>query len=626
MLNDVMSNGRFIRKQIFFLLGLFFSCSNLSAMCPQTVGVVTPGESIWQVTSRIGQATNEIESQLCLLIIANSDFVCSFTFGQADIGGGGIYTISVPGTYCMSENVTFTFGPAITINSNDVTIEMLGHTLSGADNVGTVGIGLGLGVQNVIIKNGIIEHLAGVFPTGGIGIIDLPFTVNKTLGNITIQDMSFNNNSVSAISLNGASNGFSFDVEGLLIENCSLYNSGSIIAQALSAIVQGCELRGKGSRITLEGTLLGPLATSFLIQDCIVTGSFGEGVGSIFIRQVENGIVRNCISQGSAIFGFQTLQCANVVISDCIAQNSVFQGFYIYDPNPGAVLTIERCVAESSGTGSPFVSFVDGFHIETNGSNSSFTSLTLVDCIAQLSNGTGFFIQNEVRDWGNIIVKGCSASANGGTGFYVATANAVRLVDIVFEDCVAQNNSGDGFSLLNLTLGSLIQDVVFRNCVSQANVGGTAIFGVTFLGDGFGIGSPSANASPILDIVCQNCVAQNNAHDGFNFGSAANKIDTVSCQNCTAERNALHGMNFSSTSTNCQVYKCLMANNGGNGINNLNPIFGPSSANRFISNRSYKNTGVDYFQINNGINGQPFFSSSDEALIQGTSPWSNLST
>ena len=46
----------------------------------------------------------------------------------------------------------------------------------------------------------------------------------------------------------------------------------------------------------------------------------------------------------------------------------------------------------------------------------------------------------------------------------------------------------------------------------------------------------------------------------------------------------------------------------GNGINNLNPIFGPqpSSVNSFLSNRSFNNAGVDYFQINDGVNGQPF--------------------
>jgi hypothetical protein len=134
--------------------------------------------------------------------------------------------------------------------------------------------------------------------------------------------------------------------------------------------------------------------------------------------------------------------------------------------------------------------------------------------------------------------------------------------------------------------------------------------------------------STVNNVVFNNCVAQHNGNDGFDFGATGTlgRVDTIVCNYCTAENNGSHGMNFSSTSTNCQVYMSFLNKNGGNGINNLNPTFGPSSANRFISNRSLKNVGVDYFQINNGVNGQPFFSSSDERLVQGASLWSNLST
>ena len=109
----VIDNGGIgsIKKQIFLVLGLFFLCSNLGAMCPQTVGATTSGEGLWNVLTRVGAATNVIESQLCRLSLGVMDLTCSFTFGQANIGGGGIYTISEPGTYCMAENVTFTAGP-----------------------------------------------------------------------------------------------------------------------------------------------------------------------------------------------------------------------------------------------------------------------------------------------------------------------------------------------------------------------------------------------------------------------------------------------------------------------------------------------------------------------------------
>ena len=59
----------------------------------------------------------------------------------------------------MAENVIFTsFGTAITINSRDVTVDLQGHTLNGA-NSGGVGITLGNFISNVIIQNGTIENI-----------------------------------------------------------------------------------------------------------------------------------------------------------------------------------------------------------------------------------------------------------------------------------------------------------------------------------------------------------------------------------------------------------------------------------------------------------------------------------
>ena len=133
---SIIDNGRInsIKKQIFLVLSLFFSCSNLGAVaCPQTVGTTTPGEGLWNVLTRVGAATNVIESQICALTLG-TDLACTFTFGQSNIGGGGIYTITVPGTYCLTEDVTFTFGPAITINASNVTVDLQGFYIDGGSN------------------------------------------------------------------------------------------------------------------------------------------------------------------------------------------------------------------------------------------------------------------------------------------------------------------------------------------------------------------------------------------------------------------------------------------------------------------------------------------------------------
>jgi hypothetical protein len=587
MMNNVMGNLRgTIAKQILLSLGLFFSFSQLSAMCPQAVGTVVPGEGIWRVLSRVGIAANEIQSQICSLTLSSSVSIdCTFTFGQAEIGSGGIYTISAPGIYCMRENVSFTTSAAITVNSNDVTINMEGHTLNGTNN-NTTGIVLNSGIQNVTIHNGIIENLAGgLCPNvllvacdtlssvsvcgacpAGIAICDALGSV-ATLRNVTIQDMNFNNNSVAAIQFTLAT-APTLDVDGLFIQNCNAYNSGGIFATAIGGIVQGCivnENRGPGFQggIVLQGRESN-LAESLLIQDCIVTSSLGNSYGYISLAFVQSGVIKNCISQEVALDAFSTGIFQNMVISDCVAQgNSVGAGFSVSNPLPDAALVIERCVASDCGD--------SGFLITTTGMNpaaNTFSAIKVIDCLAENNVMNGFVFLNFLS-MGDSLIARCCAMANGSNGFlvnnsYVNPGPLFTMAQLVFEDCVAQGNDGDGFALLSAQTNGIIENVVFRNCDAQGNLGGFDGFSV-FQGDGFGIGSatgsPSPNLGPIRGVICQNCIAQANVHDGFNFAS---------------------------TVTLSKIIDCCAMKNTGTGIKNA-----LGAANVVLGNRAFFNTAAD---------------------------------
>ncbi len=636
MMSDVMGNGSSIRKQIFFLLGLFFSCSNLGAMCPQTVGAVTPGESIWQVTSRIGQATNVIESQICALNITPINLECSFTIDQIDIGSGGIYTISVPGTYCLTENVTFTFGTAITVNSSNVTIDLQGHNIDGGSNFVTAAIGLtpspGNTLNSITIQNGSIQN---------INSLDIPYGIVQTsttscLVDIVIRDIDFNN-----IETFGVGYGFFAQAQGLLLENCTTFNGGYLQANAASSGVVFRNIRA-GQYASGYSGVIAFGSSSVVIEDCVMTTSAstpGSGLAQVVVGECFNAVVRNCVVDGSINAGFIFSDINNLVVSDCIAQNVSGYGFQFQLIDVVSGVVIERCVAQSN-------EFAGFNFLQTATSASAYVHV--IDCGANNNLSSGFLL---VSCSGlisqNLIFKNCYAAQNGVCGFLMLGVGG-GILNSSFEGCVAQGNGGDGFNLDNIA-GLPFANISFTDCVSQGNIGG-AMYGppfpyitcvspsmsgywtATYLGDGFGVNSSTITGtvrtadSTVNNVLFDNCVAQNNTNDGFDFGAADFKVDTISCQYCTAQQNDSHGMNFSSTSTNCQVYMSLMANNGGNGINNLNAVFSPSSANRFISNRSFRNMGVDYFQINDGVNGQPFFSSSDETLVQGASAWANLST
>ncbi len=612
-----------IKKQIFLVLGLFFSFSNLGASCPQTVGAVTPGESIWQVTSRIGQATNVIESQICALNVVTTDLACSFIFGQADIGSGGIYTISAPGTYCMAENVTFTFGPAITINSSDVTLDLQGHYIDGGSNPESSAIqlatGVGSNLSSIIIQNGAIQNVgaatfAQAISQGG---------TNSSLANIVIRDMDFYN----ITGTTGLGFAFRANVQSILIENCMTFNGGAFFVltdvAGGSAVLRNIRVEQyvHGFAEILVSGAPATLWETVVVEDCILTTSAPVGIlaqAYIDVADSLNAVVRNCVVDGGGtVAGFIFQNVNNVVVSDCIAQNVLGEGFTFPLGNSFS-LVVERCIAQHNGA--------DGFNFAIT----SLNSFNVIDCVANNNMFNGFLVQSAVSV-GTAIFKNCYAAQNGVCGFLMENALNGVILNSAFEGCVAQGNGGDGFNLDNRS-GVLFVNISFNDCISQGNSGGGMYSFSTYLGDGFGVNSasnipnPRAANSTVNNVVFNNCVAQHNGNDGFDFGAAAFKVDTISCQYCTAQQNDSHGMNFSSTSTNCEVYMSLITNNGGNGINNLNPVFGPSSANRFISNRSFKNVGVDYFQINDGVNGQPFFSSSSEALIQGASAWASLAT
>lgn len=86
------------------------------------------------------------------------------------------FTISAPGSYCLTKNIsapsTFTSGNAITVSSDDVTIDLAGYTLGNLlAGTGTQAIGIqGIGLNNVTIQNGTVRgFFIGIQLSGAAG-------------------------------------------------------------------------------------------------------------------------------------------------------------------------------------------------------------------------------------------------------------------------------------------------------------------------------------------------------------------------------------------------------------------------------------------------------------------------
>jgi hypothetical protein len=548
---------------------------------------IIPGEGIWNVTTRIGIVLDQL---LC-----GGSTLCDVLIHQSDIGNGGTFTITGSNTYyCLAQSVTFNTGSAITINANNVTLDLNGHVIDGGRNT-TNGITLGNGVRNVIIKNGTIQNIGGTTAGSNGSAITDAAVITTQLQNITIKDMNFNNNSQSMISMQ--KNFASLDVNELLIENCHANSSGGIAILGGAIVVQGCEINFLlKSSMTLSYAIELIAITSSrycLVEDCILTGSFTTGAGMALVGH-RNAIVRNCIMEGSLVGGslvagvqgvaIAIQECKNATISDCIAQSGIVvtsgtAGFLV-DLLDGNRAVIERCVASQYALGFLVRSF--GF----------VDSLRFTDCVAENNREAGFLYATftNLPPVSNISFKRCCATANGiGFGIVTGVFSSVLNQDlshVLFEDCVAQDNLGDGFSLVNEKANGTIRDVVFRNCVAQRNQGGGPYFSVlqgagsvlptTFRGDGFSLGTATfaGTAGPIRDVIFIDCVSQNNAHDGFAFASTTTKVKIL---NCLAMKNTGTGINNMAGNANYILGNSSM-------LNSLGDYFGQTDPNKIAAN------------------------------------------
>ncbi len=448
-----IGNGRIgsIKKQIFLVLGLFFSCSNLSAMCPQTVGSMSIDEGIWNVLSRVGVATNVIESQICTLSITTTTAQNNcILFGQSDIGAGGLYTISSPGVYCMSNDANWSAGTAISVRSSNVTVDMQNHTLNGGAS-GVSGITIDGGLSNVTIKNGNIVNPTSVC----IGIGNNP---NLILRNIIIQNMNF---SAAAASVLGIFI-LATPIENILIENCTGYNCPIILEQPSTAIVRGCVLGcdsvGANANITIAG--IGTPFASVAIEDCILQSAPSLAGTALFsIINIASVVLRNCISSNSSQGGFSVNNVANAIVSNCVVQQtaSPSDGFLFQSGATVANISITNCLAQEC---------FNGYLITSLPGDVGYHGLELTNCVAQNNNSCGFKINNGGTGLIPFIFRNCTANGNAADGFEIGGGDLGAIGYGAFIECDSSENSSNGY-----LFSAQSTQLMVEHCTAVSNAG-----------------------------------------------------------------------------------------------------------------------------------------------------------
>ena len=290
-------------------------------------------------------------------------------------------TISQPGSYYLTGNLTVSSGNAITIATNGVTLDLNGFTISStAASAAGNGILLSgsnprnLTILNGFIQGGVTNNGSGVFGGSGFnaGII---FSGNPPVNVL-----------VSRVSVSG----------------CLYY--GIILNIGDSTVVESCTVRTVGS----IGIYASTIKTSSVI-DCGSTAIAGEQVSDCRGQSTGNGTgvsattAQNCYGYSSSGIGVYATTAQN-----CSGSSSSGTGVY-------ATATAQNCYGDTGGSGFGVVATTAQ---NCYGSSSSGYGVTAdrvaIGCYGSSSTGTGLYAQN---------ANTCTGSRSGGTAIQATIAN-----------------------------------------------------------------------------------------------------------------------------------------------------------------------------------------------------------
>ena len=341
-------------------------------------------------------------------------------------------TISESGSYYFTENIHLPAAiTAITIEANDVTLDMKGFTLSGPGGGSGAGAGIhasDASLTNIVIANGTVRDFRwyGVKLEG----TDHRVTAISALGN--------------------GSNGIS--ISGSVL-SCTARANGSSGIVISNGTAEGCTTRAN------QG--YGINASSASVINCIATGNTSPGFNG------SQSSFAGCIANGNTSYGFSVSDSS---LRGCSATENGSDGFYTSSSS------LNNCTASSNedyGIRSYYSSIV-GCTAKSNGTDGSGdgirgqTSCTINGCVAYDNADDGIstlyggsIMDCSVYDNGEdgisasykAVIKNCSSANNGVHGIYVAHDCRVEANNLRDNDgwgLKVNNTDGYNYCILNV--------------------------------------------------------------------------------------------------------------------------------------------------------------------------------
>lgn len=388
---------------------------------------------------------------------------------RGSISSGAIgYTITNPGNYMLSESITPTAGSAtalIQINTDDVVLDLGGHTLNGT-NVTGKGI-LISGRKNITICNGHLDSIQGISlhitaESSNVRIDTMTFTSPGSTADIQLDSNSTKLSNITIIGNGSLGNSINFSntLNDIILENIRISN---IAAKAISIGTSSYNIRLKNIEIdtcsgTNNGITIGTTCYDILCDGIRLSNTSSDGFvigNSCYGIIVKNGSITNCAGLGMNI-GSDThgILLSNLVITGC--QN----GMTAAGMN-GSV--IDNCsVSRSIGTSAYGCKLVASQNILIQKSN-FFETISAGNPVA------GVWLVN----CSNIQCTNVQSSGHSGSqayGFKLET----NCFGCNFENCVTRGNFATSITATQGALGfylSASKGCTFTQCVSTSHQG-----------------------------------------------------------------------------------------------------------------------------------------------------------
>jgi hypothetical protein len=322
------------------------------------------------------------------------------------------FTITTPGSYYLTTNLTVSGGDAITIAANGVTLDLNGFTIaSTAASAAGYGILINNGLRNLAILNGFIQggvtNGGGVYSGSGFGYGIYGFPQNARVSGVSVSDCLYSGihigNQVSTV-----------------VESCTVQTVGNLGIYASiikSSTAVDCGNTGINGNQVADSR--GESSSSYGVQAYTAQNCYGSSSSSATGLKAF-GMALNCYgfsSSGTGLEATTAQNCYGICNSGVGLNATTAQNCYGYSGTGTGLsaYTAQNCQG---------ISYSDaGLNARTalncygnSYSGSGLIATTAQSCYGESTSGTGLIAYH--------IAIGCSGQSFSGTGLNSLIANS----------------------------------------------------------------------------------------------------------------------------------------------------------------------------------------------------------